>query len=104
MMNMKIPAIVLGATVALALIGAQYSVAQPGSGFETRGVLQSEGYSGYGGYPPRRYQRNPTSRQLARHQALETCEAQAQSQVPGVCDSCVQQRYLIYSSCMYSYR
>jgi hypothetical protein len=103
MTSMKMPATVLGITVALALIGVQSSVAQPGSGFENRGERQSEGFPGYRAYPSRQYQRNPTSGQLARHQTLEACEGRAQSQVPGVCDTCVQQRYLIYSSCMYSY-
>jgi len=102
MESTKILATALGATVALALIGLQSSVAQPGSAFETRGILQSEGYTGCP--QPRRAQWSPPSGQLVRHRAIEACMAQAQSQVPGACNSCVQQRYLIYSSCMYSYR
>jgi hypothetical protein len=93
-------AITLGVPLALASIGLQSSVAQPGSGFETRGNYQSEGLSG------QRTQRTQTSRtsvSVARHQAIEYCVERAQSQVPSTGDSAVQQRSLIYSSCMTSY-
>jgi hypothetical protein len=98
--SVPVLAITLGVPLGLALIGPQSSVAQPGSGYETRGNLQSEGLSG------QRTQRTQTSRtpiSVARHQAVEYCVERAQSQVPFASDSAVQQRSLIYASCMTSY-
>ena len=97
MKRMKTLATALGITVAMTLIGAQSSVAQPGSGFENRGERQSEGITGYS--PPRAYQR-PVS--ANRDQIVRACVAQAQSQARGQNYEVQQQRYFIYSNCMTS--
>jgi hypothetical protein len=90
MTNMKIRATALGVTLALALIGAQSSVAQPGSGFENRDYAQS------------RSQQNPGSISQTRQQAIQTCVAQAQRQAPGDTHEGQRQRGGIYLSCMHS--
>jgi hypothetical protein len=90
MTGMKVLATALGVTLALASIGFQPSIAQPGSGFENRGEGQSEGSSG-------RTQQNPTSGSPSRQQAVETCSAQAQSQSPGTSSEAQRQRGLLYA-------
>ena len=88
MTTIKTLATACGVTLALALIGVQSSVAQPGSEFENRGERQSEGFSG-------RTQQNPTSVSPSRQQAVETCTAQAQSESPGTSSEAQRQRGLL---------
>ena len=99
MTSMKLLATAVSVAAALACIGSQSSVAQPGSGFENRGYAQSQGYPGYS--TSGRSQQNPGISQ-ARQQAIQTCTAQAQRQAPGDTHEGQRQRGGIYLSCMQS--
>jgi hypothetical protein len=87
-------------TVVLALSGTGTALAQPGSQFQTQTERQSEGLRGYPYNRRRTTYRAPSSGQLARTQAIETCTAQGQAQVPGSNYEARQQRYFLYLSCM----
>ena len=89
MTSMKLLATAVSVAAALACIGSQSLVAQPGSGFENRGYAQS------------RSQQNQGISQ-ARQQAIQTCTAQAQRQAPGDTHEGQRQRGGIYLSCMQS--
>jgi len=54
------------------------------------------------GASPAAAQQTVTPAQLARHKAIETCTARAQSEAPGSNDDAARQRYLLYLSCMAS--